>query len=110
MSLTVRIENLGPLLTGHVVGTNTLPAGSMLVTVTPTQGSCTGSQVISCQLGNLNAGSATEVTIVAHAPPVLGIVVNTAEVHAIGDATLDNNLSQTRMRIGLPYYLPLVTR
>jgi hypothetical protein len=47
---------------------------------------------------------------VAYAPPVLGIVVNTGQVRAFGDAVLDNNASWLQIRIGLPTYLPLVLR
>ena len=110
MNLTLRVENLGPLMTRNVVLSNTLPGGSALVSVTPTQGTCTGSQEITCQLGSLATGSVAGVTIVAHAPPVLGMVLNTAEVQAFGDAVLDNNASMVPMRIGLPNYLPLIRR
>jgi uncharacterized repeat protein (TIGR01451 family) len=110
MSVTLRIENLGPLMTRNVVLSNTLPAGSVLIAATPTQGTCTGSQEITCQLGNLGAGSAADVTIVALAPPVLGIVMNTAEVQAFGDVVLNNNATLVPMRIGLPNYLPLIGR
>jgi uncharacterized repeat protein (TIGR01451 family) len=110
MSVTLRVENLGPLITRNVVLSDTLPGGSALVSVTPTEGTCTGSQEITCQLGSLGVGSATDVTIVAHAPQVLGNVLNTAEVQAFGDVVSDNNVALVRIRIGLPTYLPVVIR
>jgi uncharacterized repeat protein (TIGR01451 family) len=108
MSLTLRVENQGPLITRNVVLTDTLPVGAALVAVTPSQGTCSGNLEIACQLGNLNAGSAAQVVIEAHAPPTLGIVVNSAEVQTFGDAVLDNNVSPLRIRIGLTNYLPLI--
>ena len=63
MSVTLHVENLGPLMTRNVVLSDTLPGGSALVSVTPTQGTCTGSQEITCQLGSLGAGSAADVTM-----------------------------------------------
>jgi uncharacterized repeat protein (TIGR01451 family) len=49
--------------------TDTLPAGVTLVSVTPGQGSCTvAGDVITCQLGRLNSGVSSNVTVTVMVP------------------------------------------
>jgi uncharacterized repeat protein (TIGR01451 family) len=110
MTLTLRVVNLGPLLTRDVTLSNTLPTGAALVSATPGQGTCLGGAPINCHLGDLGAGDVIEVTIVAQAPPSLGVVVNTASVQTFGDAVVVNNTTQLSIRIGVPRYLPLIRR
>lgn len=63
------------------------------VSATPTQGSCSGTTTITCNLGTLiNGGSAT-VTI-AVTPTVKGIIVNTATVAGNEtDLNITNNVA-----------------
>lgn len=55
----------------HVTLAGTLPAGSSLVSVTPSAGSCAPSGV-SCNLGSLSSGATVSVDVVATAPATTG--------------------------------------
>jgi aldose sugar dehydrogenase len=82
-SLTYRIiiANSGPSPATNVTMTDPLPSGATFVSAIPTQGSCSGSNTVSCNFGSVpNDGSATAtVTIV---PLATGSLSNTATVTA----------------------------
>ena len=65
VTYTLTVENGGPSLSRNTAVTDTLPNGLTLVSVTPSQGSC--SNVIDCDLGDLAPGATATVTIVATA-------------------------------------------
>jgi uncharacterized repeat protein (TIGR01451 family) len=75
---TLRITNEGPDTAVDAVVSDVVPAGSSLVSVTPTQ-SCSGDPVITCALGNVPAGGVVTVTITV-IPSVEGGLTNTATV------------------------------
>ena len=65
VTYTVTVTNNGPLSATGVILSDPLPAGMTFISATPSQGSCTGTTIVTCALGVMaNAGSAT-VTIVA---------------------------------------------
>jgi uncharacterized repeat protein (TIGR01451 family) len=75
--------------------TDTLPAGATYVSATPSQGSCTGTSTVSCNLGTINNGGNATVTIVV-TPTAAGTLNNTASVTSTtGDPNLGNNSSST---------------
>lgn len=79
LTYTVTIRNNGPSVARAVIVTDLLPAGLSWISTTASQGACTGSTTITCNLGNLtNPGSAT-VTIVARATTA-GSKINTVTV------------------------------
>ena len=51
------MQNLGPSDAATVLVTDTLPTGLTLISATPSRGTCTGTQVVSCSIGTLLAGS-----------------------------------------------------
>ena len=56
---SVLITNNGPNTANNVMVTNVLPAGVTLVSATPSQGSCSGTTTITCNLGSMaNSGTA----------------------------------------------------
>ncbi|MEW6330871.1 MAG: hypothetical protein AB1560_05355 [Pseudomonadota bacterium] len=64
LSYTVTATNAGPSAATSVVVTHTLPGG-VTGSGAPSQGSCTGTSVISCNLGTLNNGQSATVTVTA---------------------------------------------
>ena len=79
LTYTVTVTNNGPDTATGVTLTDTLPSGVKYVSATPTQGSCSGTTTITCNLGTLiNGGSATVRIVVT--PLVKGTIVNTARV------------------------------
>ncbi len=68
-SWTIVVQNLGPSAATPVEVSDTLPAGTALVSATPSQGTCGASVAgVSCDLGTVAAGGAAQVSIVATVP------------------------------------------
>ena len=93
LTYTITATNNGPSNASGVVITDTLPANVTLVSATSSQGSCSGTATVSCNLGNLNSGANATATIVvtptAAAVPSLS---NTASVSGTEtDPTPGNN-------------------
>src|SRR5262249_8229983 len=77
---TVTATNRGPSLATAVLLTNTLPAGVVFVSASPTQGACSqNSGVVNCTLGTIIGGSRVDVLIVVR-PSASGQLTNRANV------------------------------
>lgn len=62
---TTKVTNGGPNETGNVALSDSLPANVALVSVTASQGSCSGTSKVICSLGSLaNQGTATVILVV----------------------------------------------
>src|SRR3989339_669238 len=86
LTYTLTITNNGPDQAESVSVSDTLPVEFSLVSITSSQGSCTGT---TCNLGSLDVGSQATITITGIASGD-GIITNTAEVSS---TTLDTDLS-----------------
>jgi uncharacterized repeat protein (TIGR01451 family) len=62
--------------------TNTLPAGVSPVSTVTSQGSCTGTREIECELGNLAAGSSATITIIV-TPSNTGTITSNASATSV---------------------------
>jgi SpoIID/LytB domain protein/uncharacterized repeat protein (TIGR01451 family) len=62
------VSNGGPSLATSVVLTQALPPSATLVSAAATQGTCTGSAPVTCDLGSLGAGEAATVAVQATLP------------------------------------------
>ncbi len=93
VTYTVLVSNAGPSNATNVMVTDVLPAQTMFVSASSTQGSCSGTSTVTCSLGALANGASATVTIVATATSS-GTVSNTATVTATeGDPNTSNNSS-----------------
>lgn len=92
LSYTVTVTNNGPADATNVTLTDTLPAGVIFISATPSQGSCSeAGGVVTCNLGTLVNGDITTVDIEV-APTAPGTITNTATVTATeADPNPDNN-------------------
>jgi uncharacterized repeat protein (TIGR01451 family) len=93
LTYTITVNNAGPNSAYGVTVADTLPAGVAFVSVTPSQGSCTGTSAITCALGTIANGGSATVTIVV-TTTATGTLNNTATVTSTtGDPSTGNNSS-----------------
>jgi uncharacterized repeat protein (TIGR01451 family) len=78
ITYSVQVKNNGPERASGVVLSNPLPAGATLVSAATSQGACTGTSILTCNLGLLRSGASASLTIKVKAP--LRRVVNTVTV------------------------------
>lgn len=64
LTVSAYVANAGPATVAAAAMAATIPAGTPVVSVASTQGTCTGAIPVSCSFGALTAGSAATVTIV----------------------------------------------
>ncbi|OAD20384.1 protein containing DUF11 [Candidatus Thiomargarita nelsonii] len=79
LTYTLTVTNNGPDAATGVTLIDTLPAEVTLVSDNPSQGSCSGTSTITCDLETLNNGDSATVTIVV-TPTAVGELSNTASV------------------------------
>jgi uncharacterized repeat protein (TIGR01451 family) len=79
LTYTLTATNSGPSDATGVTVTDTLPGGVTLVSASASQGNCSGTNTISCSLGNLTNGSSATVTIRV-TPTTAGTLTNTASI------------------------------
>jgi uncharacterized repeat protein (TIGR01451 family) len=95
LTYTIAVTNNGPLNATSVAATDSFPAGATFVSATTTQGSCSGTTTVSCNLGTLNSTASATITIVV-APTQGGALVNTVNVTSnIPDPNTLNNAATT---------------
>jgi uncharacterized repeat protein (TIGR01451 family) len=90
---TIVVTNLGPGGATNVVVTDNLPATFALASATSTQGSCSGTTTVSCNIGAM-ANAATATITITGSPTAAGTLSNTASVAATEvESTMANNAS-----------------
>ena len=89
---TMVVTNNGPDTATGVKISDPLPAGNTFVSVSTTQGTCTGGAIISCNLGTIAAGGTVTITLVT-TPTVEGTVTNTVTV--VGNEAETNTANNT---------------
>jgi uncharacterized repeat protein (TIGR01451 family) len=89
---TMVVKNNGPDTDTGVTISDPLPAANTFVSVSTTQGTCTGGAIISCNIGTMAAGATVTITLVT-TPTQAGTVTNTVTV--VGNATETNTANNT---------------
>jgi uncharacterized repeat protein (TIGR01451 family) len=79
LTYTIVVGNNGPDAATQVTLADPLPAGTSFVSVSTTQGTCTGGVLISCNLGTMPSGSTVTITLVVTALQS-GVLTNTVTV------------------------------
>ncbi|MEA2569005.1 MAG: hypothetical protein QOI24_1006 [Acidobacteriota bacterium] len=99
-TFTIVVTNNGPGTATGVTVTDILPAGTTFTSAGASQGSCSGTTTVTCNVGTLNNGASATITIVVQAPPTLGPVSNTATVTTTSsDPNAANNSSTTSFTV-----------
>jgi large repetitive protein len=95
ITYTITVTNHGPDAATGVVVTDNLPSGLQFVSATPSQGSCSGTDPFTCNLGGLANGSSATITLQALVTATGGTIANTASVIATTDDGNPGNDSST---------------
>jgi uncharacterized repeat protein (TIGR01451 family) len=91
----ISVVNLGPASATGVTVTDDLPSGLVLLSATPSQGNCTGTTSVVCDLGSLGSGISAQVALLV-LKETGGDVSNTASVAGDqNDPNLTNNSKST---------------
>jgi len=92
ITYTITVTNNGPDTATNVVVSDNLPAGLQYVTANPSQGTCSGTDPFTCNLGTLLNGASATISLQALVTATSGTVTNTATVTAdTDDGTPGNN-------------------
>ncbi|HZN05387.1 MAG TPA: PQQ-dependent sugar dehydrogenase, partial [Pyrinomonadaceae bacterium] len=89
LSYRLAVTNNGPAAATNVTVNDPLPAGVAFVSSTPSQGACSGTTTVNCNLGSVAVGATAVVTIVI-TPSAQGQLANTATVTA-GETDSDSS-------------------
>jgi uncharacterized repeat protein (TIGR01451 family) len=91
----IAVANAGPSSAAGVTVNDVLPAGTTLVSATPSQGSCSGTSTVSCSLGSIASGGSAAVVIVVTSPISSGPLSNMATVVSTTPDPVTGNNSST---------------
>lgn len=102
LTWTIVVTNAGPAPSTGTVVTDVLPAGVSLVSASSTQGTCSGTTTVTCDVGTLAAGASATITLDVILPQSIGTIENTATVTANEvDVTPANNSATAAVDVTL---------
>lgn len=109
LTYRITVTNNGPSPATSVVLTDNLPAGVTFSSATPTQGSCSGTTTVTCNLGALPNGAFAIVNILLQ-PQSVGTLTNNASVTATeSDPDPSDNSASIQTAIESPSSGPSMT-
>src|SRR6202166_4572983 len=91
LTYTVSVTNRGPSSASGVIVTDTLASGLNFVSSTPSQGSCSGTSPITCNLGAIAVGASATVTVTATPTAAGGYINSTSVTATTADLNTANN-------------------
>jgi uncharacterized repeat protein (TIGR01451 family) len=94
LTYTITAVNNGPSIATDVTVIDSLPTGLDIVSIDPSQGSCTENGDVNCELGNLFLDDTVTITIETTVA-VDGVITNTVSISSdVADLTTGNNTAQ----------------
>jgi uncharacterized repeat protein (TIGR01451 family) len=110
LTYTITITNGGPLTATAVALSDTLPPGLTFASITSSQGSCTGTGLITCLLGDLPNGATAVVTLSVTATQA-GLIAHSVSVAGFKpDLNLANNSAVANTSLVGQVFLPVVLK
>jgi uncharacterized repeat protein (TIGR01451 family) len=91
----ITVANHGPEAATNTGITDALPAGLSFVSAVPSQGSCSGTTTVTCNLGTLNIGSTATIALTVKVTATGGTISNTATVDSAETDPTPGNASST---------------
>jgi uncharacterized repeat protein (TIGR01451 family) len=102
------VKNNGPDTAHNVQMSDPLPIQVDFVSVSTTQGTCIGAQLITCQLGTIASGASVTITIFVK-PATTGLIRNTATtVGQEAETNTANNTASTTTLVKGPFKPPVI--
>ncbi|HEV7571145.1 MAG TPA: hypothetical protein VGQ21_06565 [Thermoanaerobaculia bacterium] len=111
LTYTIVVTNGGPSAAASVTVTDTLPAGTTLVSSTPA-GACSGSPVVTCNAGTITNGGSATFTLTVTLPSTPGPITNTAVVSASAanpDPNPGNNTATSTITVVSAANIPMIS-
>src|SRR6266545_4193227 len=105
---TMVVTNNGPNNATGVTASDPVPAGTTFVSVTTSQGTCTGGAIVSCQLGNLNVGASVTITLVTTATSAITVTNTVTTVAKEAETNTANNTATSSVKVNGPFIPPAV--
>jgi uncharacterized repeat protein (TIGR01451 family) len=109
ITFTITVSNAGPDAAEGTTVVDILPAGTTLVSATPSQGSCSGTTTVTCNIGTLSSGANATVTLVVTASGTSNIT-NTASASSSSiDLVPDNNAGSVTINAASDVAIPTLS-
>src|SRR5262249_25987268 len=98
-TVTFTVQNVGPNTAAHVTLLGSFSLQPVLVSTTPSQGSCTIDQAVRCDLGQMASGASVAVSV-SVIPTVAGSLGGKAVVgSSLPDPKTGNNTATANIRV-----------
>jgi serine protease len=108
LTYTITVSNAGPTPATAVSVTDVLPGGVTFVSAAPSQGTCSGTTTVTCNLGTINNAAGATVTLIVRPTATTAVLTNTASVaSSTPDPALGNNSATTTTMVNNP--VPAIT-
>lgn len=82
LTYTIAVANAGPSTATNVVVVDTLPSGLQLISAVPSQGTCSVTTPVTCNLGSILSGGDATITLQTRVTATGGTISNSATVSA----------------------------
>jgi len=108
LTYTIIASNSGPDMALGVTVADALLAGVTYVSATPSQGTCSGTNTVTCNLGSITSGANASVSLVVTPTATTATLSNTATVATTStDPALGNNSATASTTVNNP--VPVIT-
>ncbi len=101
ITYTLQVKNNGPAQAQGVVVKDILPNKTQFVSVSTTQGTCTGTSTVTCTVGTMNNSQVVTISLVVNVTKAAGFISNTATVTVSAsspDLNTGNNSSTVQIK------------